>query len=218
MIGISIEDTGCGIATENLGRIFDPYFTTKPKGSGIGLATAYSIIRRHGGAIEVESEANVGTTFFIYLPAVLECEIESAVADSGESPAMGTGKVLVMDDDEAIRTVVKDLLTLLGYETAVAEDGTECIEMYEAAMEAEQPFSVVIMDLTVPGGMGGKEAIEQLREIDPEVKAIVSSGYSTDPIMSNYQQYGFKGIVAKPYNAFELSRALKEVIVAEKPT
>jgi two-component system, cell cycle sensor histidine kinase and response regulator CckA len=217
-IKISIKDTGCGVASENLGKIFDPYFTTKPKGSGIGLATVYSIVKRHGGAIEVESDVNAGTTFFLYLPAVLESELESPIADSGESPALGTGKVLVMDDDEAIRTVAKDLLTLLGYEVEVAADGAECVQLYEAAMEAGQAFSALIMDLTVPGGMGGKEAIEQLREIDPEVKAIVSSGYSTDPIMSNYQQYGFRGIVAKPYDALELSRALNDLLAAKKPT
>ena len=211
-VKMSIRDTGCGIAPENFSKIFDPYFTTKPKGSGIGLATAYSVIRRHGGAIEVKSEINVGTTFFIYLPAVVECEIESSVADSAESPALGSGNVLVMDDDEAIRTVVKELLTCLGYEVTGAEDGAECIELYKAAMDTGKPFSAVIIDLTVPGGMGGKEAIEKLIEIDPEIKAIVSSGYSTDPIMSDYRHYGFKGIVAKPYNALELSRAVHKLL------
>jgi two-component system, cell cycle sensor histidine kinase and response regulator CckA len=217
-IKISIKDSGYGIASDHLGKIFDPYFTTKPKGSGIGLATAYSIIRRHGGTIEVKSEVHIGTTFFIYLPADVECGVEPPVADSSERPALGTGKVLIMDDDEAIRTVAKDLLTLLGYEVAVAADGAECVQLYETAMEAKQAFSAVIMDLTVPGGMGGKEAIERLREIDPEVKAIVSSGYSTDPIMSNYQQYGFRGMVAKPYDALELSRALSDLLVTPTPS
>lgn len=216
-VKISIGDTGCGIPHENIGKIFDPYFTTKPKGSGIGLATAYSVIKRHGGAIEVSSEVNVGTTFFIYLPAVLECEIEPPVLDSGESPALGTGRILIMDDDEAIRTVVKDLLTILGYDVAEAADGAQCIEIYKEAKEAGQTFSAVIMDLTVPGGMGGKLAIEKLLELDPGVKAIVSSGYSTDPVMSDYRSFGFKGIVAKPYNAVELSRALHKLLAERSP-
>jgi len=214
-VKITIGDTGCGMAPETLSKIFDPYFTTKPKGSGIGLATAYSVIKRHGGVIEVASEQNVGTTFMIYLPAIFECEIEPPIQDSGESPALGTGRVLVMDDDETIRTVVKDLLMLLGYGVTEAGDGTECIERYKEAMDAGTSYSAVIMDLTVPGGMGGKVAIEKLLEIDPGVKAIVSSGYSTDPIMSDYKKYGFKGIVAKPYNAVELSRALQKLLVEE---
>jgi two-component system, cell cycle sensor histidine kinase and response regulator CckA len=217
-IKISIKDTGCGIAPEHLAKISDPYFTSKPKGSGIGLATAYSIIRRHGGAIEVKSQVNIGTTFFIYLPADAECAVEPPVTDSGEKPALGSGMILIMDDDEAIRTVAKDLLTLLGYEVGLAADGAECIQLYKAAAEAGKPFSAVIMDLTIPGGMGGKEAIEKLRVIDPEVKAIVSSGYSTDPIMSNHQQYGFRGVVAKPYDAFELSQALNDLLVTQKTT
>jgi CheY-like chemotaxis protein len=211
-VKISIKDTGCGIPPEHVTKVFDPYFTTKPKGSGIGLATAYSIIKRHGGVIDIESEVDVGTSVFVYLPASPEYEIDNPIDTSGETPAFGTGKVLLMDDEEAIRVVAGDLLTLLGYDVATAKDGSECIEMYKAAMESDQPFSVVIMDLTVPGGLGGKAAIQSLLEIDPKIKAIVSSGYSTDPIMSNYQHYGFKGIVPKPYNAVELSRALQELI------
>lgn len=209
---ICVGDTGCGIAPEHLGKIFDPYFTTKPKGSGIGLATAHSVIRRHGGIIDVTSEVNIGTTFIVYLPAILECEIEPPLLDSGEGPSMGTGRILVMDDDDAIRTVVEDLLTVLGYDVTEARDGTECIDLYKQAMEEGRPYSVVLMDLTVPGGMGGKAAIAQLLELDPYVKAIVSSGYSNDPVMSDYRSYGFQGIVAKPYNAEELSRALKKLL------
>jgi signal transduction histidine kinase/CheY-like chemotaxis protein len=211
-VKISVKDTGCGIPPEHVTKVFDPYFTTKPKGSGIGLATAYSVIKRHGGVIDVESEVDVGTSVFVYLPASPEHEIDYPIDNSGETPAFGTGKVLLMDDEEAIRLVAGDLLTLLGYDVEMARDGSECIEIYKAAMESGQPFSAVIMDLTVPGGMGGKAAIQKLLEIDAEVKAIVSSGYSTDPIMSNYKHYGFKGIVPKPYNAVELSRALQELI------
>jgi two-component system, cell cycle sensor histidine kinase and response regulator CckA len=210
-VKISIKDTGCGIPAEQVTKVFDPYFTTKPKGSGIGLATAYSVVKRHGGVIDIESEVDVGTSVLVYLPASPEYEIDNPVDDSGETPAFGTGRILLMDDEEAIRIVAADLLTLLGYDVVTAKDGSECIEMYKAAMESGQPFCVVIMDLTVPGGMGGKVAIQELLEIDAKVKAIVSSGYSTDPIMSNYQHYGFKGIVPKPYNAVELSRALQEL-------
>lgn len=211
-VKVSVGDTGCGIPAEHVGKIFDPYFTTKPKGSGIGLATAHSVIRRHGGILDVTSEVNVGTTFFVYLPALLECEIEPPMLDSGENPTMGTGRILVMDDDDSIRTVVGDLLTVLGYEVSEARDGAECITLYKTAMQEGRPFSVVLMDLTVPGGMGGKAAIEKLLQLDPQVKAIVSSGYSTDPVMSHYQKYGFQGIVAKPYNAEELSRALQKLL------
>ncbi len=215
-VKISITDTGCGIPAEQVTKVFDPYFTTKPKGSGIGLATAYSVVKRHGGVIDIESEVDVGTSVSVYLPASPEHEIDNPGDDSGETPAFGTGKILLMDDEEAIRVVAADLLTLLGYDVATAKDGSECIEMYKAATESGQPFSVVIMDLTVPGGMGGKVAIQKLLEIDAKVKAIVSSGYSTDPIMSNYQHYGFKGIVPKPYNAVELSRVLQELITEER--
>jgi two-component system cell cycle sensor histidine kinase/response regulator CckA len=211
-VRISIRDTGCGIPEENLVKIFDPYFTTKPKGSGIGLASTYSVIKRHGGLIDVVSEVGVGTAFFVYLPATHDPEVEAPVDDWMQPPVSGTGRVLLMDDDQAILMVGKDLLSLLGYEVEVAADGAECIQVYRAAMDTGRPFSAVIMDLTIPGGMGGKVAIEKLLEIDPQVKAIVSSGYATDPIMSNHKHYGFSGIVAKPYNALELSRALCELL------
>ncbi len=209
-VKISIEDTGFGIPPEHLTKIFDPYFTTKPKGSGIGLATAYSVIKRHGGVIDVESKVDAGTSVFVYLPASPGSEIGDPLDDSGEVPMPGSGKVLLMDDEEAIRVVARDLLMLLGYEVETTKDGSECIATYKAAMESGRPFSVVVMDLTVPGGMGGKVAIQKLLEFDPAVRAIVASGYSTDPIMSNYENYGFKGIIRKPYNGVELSQALQQ--------
>ncbi len=214
-VKISIRDTGCGIPQELMTKIFDPYFTTKPKGSGIGLATAYSVIKRHGGMIDVDSEVDFGTSIFVYLPASPGSEIGTPTDDSGETPMLGSGKVLLMDDEEDIRVVAQDLLNLLGYDVQTAKDGSECIEMYKAALESGQPFSAVIMDLTVPGGMGGKTAIQKLLEIDPGVKAIVASGYSTDPIMSNYESYGFKGIMPKPYNGVDLSRALRKLTANE---
>lgn len=210
-VKISVEDSGPGIPAQDLSRIFDPYFTTKRQGTGLGLTTVYSTVRKHGGCVKVQSRMGMGTVFFIYLPAS-DKQVDSSVADSGESPVVGTGRILVMDDDEAIRIVAKDLLTLLGYEVETANDGSEAVELYKSAMRSERPFRAVIMDLTIPGGMGGKQTIEQLLKIDPKVKAIVSSGYSSDPVMSNHEQYGFSGIVRKPYTAGELSCVLHRVI------
>ena len=179
-------------------KIFDPYFTTKQSGSGLGLATTHSIIKNHDGYIEVESEVGVGTKFLIYLPALHKVEKENEDLIK-EEILSGAGRVLVMDDEEIIREVAGEMLSKIGYEVEYARDGTEAIEMYRRAKERNRGFDAVIMDLTIPGGMGGKEALENLREIDPDVKAIVSSGYSNDPVMSEFKKYGFNGFVAKPY-------------------
>ena len=210
-VKIAIKDEGPGIPQDNLSRIFDPHFTTKPKGSGLGLATALSIVKKHGGQIEVESMPNAGTTFFVYVPAS-EKDAEISVEESAVMPAFRTGRILLMDDEDVIREATGDLLRLLGYEVECARDGSEAIELYSRALESGEPFCAVIIDLTVAGGMGGKEAMERLLEIDPEVKAIVSSGYVTDPIMADHKRYGFAGIVAKPYNARDLSRVLNDVL------
>lgn len=206
-VKISIKDQGIGISAECLLKIFDPYFTTKQKGSGLGLATAYSIIKKHGGVISVESELNAGTIFQLYLPA-LEKEI-LIKKKAEEKPLIGKGKILLMDDEAVIRTLALRLLKRIGYEVHVANDGAEAIKLYR---EANEPFDAVIMDLTIPGGMGGKEAIKKLLEIDPDVKAVVSSGYSNDPIMANFSRYGFKSVIAKPYNIRRLSEVLQKVI------
>jgi len=209
-VKISIEDQGTGIAEKHLPKIFDPYFTTKQKGSGLGLATAYSIIRKHEGYIAAESELGVGTTFTIYLPA---SEKEPPrVKQQEERPLNGHGKVLVMDDEDIIRDVTGQILRHLGYKVEFARDGAEAVKLYRKAQEGGEPFDVVIMDLTVPGGMGGKEALERLLEIDPQVKAIVSSGYSTDPIMAEFRRNGFQGCVAKPYKLQDLSQILQSVL------
>jgi PAS domain S-box-containing protein len=212
-IKITIEDQGTGISKEHLPKIFDPYFTTKQKGSGLGLATAYSIIKRHDGYISVESELGVGTTFHIYLPASEKELLKKK--DEKERLFVGKGKILVMDDEEAVREVVGNMLKFLGYKVEFARDGTEAIELYKKAKESEKPFDAVILDLTVPGGMGGREAIQKLLEIDPKVKAIVSSGYSNDPIMSDFKKYGFRGVVAKPYKVKELSEELHKVMMGK---
>ena len=208
-VRISITDQGVGIAQKHLLNIFDPYFTTKQEGSGFGLATAYSIIKKHDGHITVESQLGIGTTFHIYLPAS-----DKAIPEKEKVKVIkGQGRILVMDDEAALRKVVGRMLAMLGYEAEFAQDGAEAIRMVK---EAEKPYDAVILDLTVPGGMGGKEAINKLLEIDPEVKAIVSSGYSDDPVLANFQEYGFKGIMPKPFQSQLLSKVIHEVLHGEK--
>jgi len=210
-IKVSVEDQGVGISEEYLQRIFDPFFSTKQAGRGLGLATSYSIIQRHNGYITVESQLGVGTTFHIYLPASPD-GVFAAEKKKEEKPIMGEGRILVMDDEEHVRDTAADMLRSIGYKVVTSINGSEAIELYKEAMGAGKPFDAVIMDLTVPGGMGGKEAIQKLIKIDPEVKAIVSSGYSTDPIMVNFREYGFKGVIANPYRTRELSVVLRKVV------
>lgn len=209
-VKIAITDTGVGIPRENLIRIFDPYFTTKEEGSGLGLATVYSIIKNHGGYITAESEIGAGTTFYIYLPASQKEVVSKKVAEEG--PLHGKGNILVMDDEDVVRAVADAILTELGYDVEFAKDGNRAIELYKKAKDSGTPFDAVILDLTIPGGMGGKEVIKKLVEIDPDVKAIVSSGYSSDPIMSDFIKYGFKAVMAKPYRVAELSRIVHKVV------
>jgi PAS domain S-box-containing protein len=207
-IKIAFQDPGTGIPDTELPTIFDPYFTSKPGGSGLGLTTAYSIIKRHEGHITVQSQVGVGTIFDVYLPAAGE----EAPKTTEETPRelAGKGKILAMDDDEMIRDLLQQMLIRMGYTIEVARDGEEAIELYRRAINSGQPFDAVILDLTVPGAMGGKETIDNLRQIDATVKAIVSSGYSNDPIMSDYQKYGFNGVMTKPFNI----QALGETIAA----
>jgi two-component system cell cycle sensor histidine kinase/response regulator CckA len=210
-VEIAVKDYGDGIPKEHLGRIFDPYFTTKRKGSGLGLATAYSVVSNHHGYITVESELGVGTTFHIYLPASGKPALEKKEAAKAV-PVHGKGRILVMDDEEIIRKMLSKMLSLAGYGVEVTGDGAEAVELYQKARESGRAFDAVILDLTVPGGMGGKEAMKKLLEIDPEVKAIVSSGYATDPIMADFYKYGFSAVVAKPYSVGELERALHRML------
>ncbi len=209
-VKIDITDRGEGIAADVLPRIFDPYFTTKETGIGLGLATTYSIVKRHGGHIQVESEAGAGTVFTIFLPAS-DKEI-TTIEEETDQPVAGQGRVLLMDDEEIVRKVAGEILKNAGYEIEFAEDGVEAIEIYEEARDKGLPFDVVIMDLTIPGGMGGAEAVQKLMKIDPEAKVVVSSGYSNDPIMAHYGEYGFKAGVAKPYKIQELISAISKAI------
>jgi PAS domain S-box-containing protein len=211
-VKVSIQDQGIGIPRENLQRVFDPYFTTKQTGTGLGLANSYSIIKKHGGYITAESEVGVGTTFHIYLPASeQELFAVKEIVEEGFLP--GQGKILFMDDQQTIRDMVGEMLMDLGYEVEFAREGSEAIEFYEQAQKSGQAFDAVILDLTVPGGMGGQEAIQRLREIDPAIKAIVSSGYSNDQIMTEYQEHGFCGAIAKPYEIKELARVLSKTLM-----
>jgi CheY-like chemotaxis protein len=207
---------GVGIAEKHLSRIFDPYFSTKEmglqKGMGLGLTTAYSIINRHDGYLTVDSEVGVGTTFTINLPAP-ENEIsgpEPIGVITPEEPSAHTGRILLMDDEEMIRDLGHRILSRLEYDTELAADGNEAIEMYQKAMDAGKPFEIVILDLTVKGGLGGKDAAKKILKINPQAKVIVSSGYSDDPVITKFREYGFIGALPKPYNIKDLINALNK--------
>jgi len=208
-IKIEVEDQGVGISEKHLTNIFDPYFTTKQKGSGLGLATTYSIIARHGGYISAYSEIEKGTIFSIYLPASSMALKETV--DKEETKHEGEGKILIMDDQEPILKMVGRIINRMGYDTVSATDGSKAVELYRDAYQSGNPFGLVILDLTVPGGMGGLKTIIELLKIDPKVKAVVSSGYSNDPIMANYEDYGFCGVVPKPYTKAQLSEVLNKI-------
>jgi two-component system cell cycle sensor histidine kinase/response regulator CckA len=208
---LTIADTGRGIPAEVLPRIFDPYFSTKSKGgnSGLGLAAVRSIIKKHNGHIDVQSEVGRGTTFRIWLPAAPHVMPEPEAA-SPRSAAHLPAKILVMDDEDVIRRVAGRMLALAGHETVFAADGAEAVRAYVAARRSGQPFDLVIFDLTVPGGMGGKEALEELLKTDPAIRAIASSGYSSDPVMANPRSFGFRVSLPKPYGIPDLTRAVEE--------
>lgn len=209
-IRLSIQDHGTGIPAEHMSKVFDPYFTTKPDGTGLGLATAYSIIKRHGGLITAKSLPGLKTTFHIFIPTT-----RSKISDKQtplEQPIKGDGRILVMDDEEIVCTVVGAMLRHLGYDSEFASDGTEALEKYATRMATGQPFDAVIMDLTIPGGMGGKEAIGKLLALDPGAIAIVSSGYSSDPVMADYAAYGFAGVIAKPFEMKDLGNMLHALL------
>ncbi|MBI3652364.1 MAG: PAS domain S-box protein [Acidobacteria bacterium] len=209
-VKLTVKDSGVGIAEEHLSKIFDPYFTTKQKGSGLGLATAYSIIKNHGGYIFVESDIGSGTTFSLYLPAS-----EKRATQKNAAPRLNhsaKGRILIMDDEPALRKMISEILKYLGYEAAASQNGEEALALYRQALDTGQPFDAVILDLTVPGAMGGKETAEQLRALDATAKCIVSSGYSNDPVMAEYHEHGFVAVIAKPYQIAQLSEVLKQVV------
>lgn len=213
-LAISVADHGGGIPEEIRSRIFDPYFTTKREGRGLGLAVCHSIMAGHGGTITLRSRVGEGATFTVYLPVAVEAPPIPAVREV--SILRGQGRVLIMDDEEVVRRVASKIVSALGYDVAAASDGRDAIEQWQRAREQHAPFDVVIMDLTVPGGVGGREAIRELLALDPKVKAIVSSGYSDNPVMANYREYGFCDVLGKPYSIADVSRTLSSVLSPDR--
>ena len=210
-VEITIEDTGVGIPEKYLPKIFDPYFTTKDKGSGLGLATSYSIIKNHGGLIDVKSKSGAGTSFVIYIPAI-EAEEAKRELVCARAVTARKAKILVMDDEDLVRRIVGIMAGSLGHEVEFAENGDEAVAKYREALAAGRRFEVVILDLTIRGGKGGKETIKELIALDPEVTAVVSSGYSDDDAVSEHQSYGFKACLAKPYEKEALRDTLNSLL------
>ncbi|MBX7152940.1 PAS domain S-box protein [bacterium] len=209
-VKISIRDQGTGIREEHLQKIFDPYFTTKSGGSGLGLATSYSIVKNHDGLIAVESKWMSGTTFYIYLPA---SDNHPEIPSDIEKPDTNHhGRILIMDDEAAVRRMLSEMLKYMGFTVWEVSDGQEAVKAYRSFRDRGEPFDAVIMDLTIPGGMSGKETIQQLIAIDPHVRAVVSSGYSNDPVMGRYKEHGFSEVLPKPYNADDLAKTLNELL------
>lgn len=208
-VKVSIMDQGTGIKEENIDRVFDPYFTTKGSGSGLGLASAYSIIKKHEGYIGVESTSESGTLFVFFIPAASSSV--TTIKEGEPSIIKGKGRILVMDDNEIVLDAVGTMLEYLGYNVDFAEDGEKALFSYEKAMQSGSPFDLVLMDLIVPCGMGGEEATQKLLTIDPNAKVVASSGYSNDPLLAHYKRYGFCGILKKPYHLKDLSQLINQV-------
>jgi two-component system cell cycle sensor histidine kinase/response regulator CckA len=213
-VQITIQDEGVGIAFQHREKIFDPYFSTKEKGNGLGLAMTHSIIRKHDGRITVDSQPGQGSVFTIYLPAVENLEEEPVAQSATENPALlsSSARILIMDDDKAVREMLGKMLNQMGYEVSCSIDGQEAVAKYQAAWEKGSPYDVVITDLTIPGGMGGQAAAQEILNINPQAKIIVSSGYATNPILANYEAYGFTGIAAKPYHFVELQKVVQQTL------
>lgn len=220
-IRVSVKDEGGGIAAKNIPHIFDPYFSTKEKGPqkgmGLGLSYCYSVLKRHGGDIIVESELGKGATFHLYIPVPAKQIKDRAghSADVNEPRNKTSGRILIMEDEEIVGNVVIKMLDIIGYEAELAPNGEAALEKYQEGRKTGRPFDIVILDLTVPGKMGGAETLKRLLEIDPQVKAIVSSGYSDDPVMLNYREFGFLGALGKPYRIDELSGELQRILTSE---
>jgi PAS domain S-box-containing protein len=206
-VSLAVQDHGIGISPENMRRLFDPYFTTKKTGTGLGLAVCYSIVTAHGGFMTVKSELGKGACFTLYLPASTRRPATKVAATPRERLSAG-GRVLIMDDERTIRDVACRMFKKLGYDPAVAANGEEAIQLVKEAIDNKRRFEIVVMDLTVPGAMGGKDAVPLIKKIDPTIKAIVSSGYADDPVMANHAEYGFDGVMGKPYVIADMREAL----------
>jgi CheY-like chemotaxis protein len=205
---ISVTDHGIGIPREYLARVFDPFFTTKQKGHGLGLATCYSIVKRHGGCIQAESEPGKGSTFHIFLPAALSAHIEAPLPPRVRHRGQGT--FLIMDDEEVLREMLGGLLQKSGYDVVCVANGREAVDYYAGLLREGKSVAGMIFDLTIPGAMGGKEAIVEIRKLSETLPVFVASGYADDPVMANPSLYGFTGSIAKPFTASELSLLLNQ--------
>jgi two-component system cell cycle sensor histidine kinase/response regulator CckA len=210
-VRVTVIDRGTGIPKEHLPRVFDPYFSTKQRGSGLGLATAYSIVKNHGGLIAASSALGTGTTMTVYLSAAQAMTRRQApiVAMPRRN---GRARVLVMDDEAPIRTLTANMLEFLGYDAEVVDNGALAVERFKHALDAGEPFDAVLLDLVVPGALGGKEALVHLAGLDPAVRAILVSGYAQDSIMSTYREHGFAAAMSKPYTLQNLQELLETVI------
>jgi PAS domain S-box-containing protein len=209
-VRIHVQDHGIGIPPENRDEVFNPYFTTKEEGTGLGLTSVYSIVKKHGGYVTFDSETDFGTIFHVYLPASEKEAIPLQAAS--KDVQRGKGRLLIMDDEAMVREIVSTMVAYLGYEAQCVKDGMEALELYQKAKESDQPFDLVIMDLTIPGGMGGKEAVREILKIDPHAKVLVSSGYADDPIIVRYKDYGFCGAIKKPYRIVTFSKVLSKCL------
>jgi len=213
-LSIVVRDQGCGIAPDVVDRIFEPYFSTKATGTGLGLAICYSVVSRHGGRLTVSSQVGVGTEFALELPACRAAAAAPPAAPAAIVPAAGARRILIMDDEENVRDLVARMLARSGYTAVGVADGEAAVAAYEEARAGEEgPFAAVIMDLTIPGGRGGAETIADLRAIDPDVRAIVASGYSHDPVLSEYAAHGFAARLVKPFDRATLVATVAEVVV-----
>jgi PAS domain S-box-containing protein len=215
-VRISIKDYGIGIQRENLSRLFDPFYTTKPTGQGLGLATCYSIISRHGGAIDVESEPGKGSTFHIYLPAASSENVSSSITKSATMNLEGSGTFLIMDDEEVMRETTTDMLESLGYSVVSKENGRDTVDFYIEETKANRSFAGLILDLTIPHGMGGKATVAEIRKLNTEIPIFVASGYADDPVVKNPMEYGFTASICKPFRKKELSEMLNKYLKPKK--
>jgi CheY-like chemotaxis protein len=215
-VKIRIADRGEGVSDELSTKIFDPYFTTKPTGSGLGLAISYSIVKKHGGMLHLENSSPEGSTFTFYLPATDREVVAAEPQVSDRVFNFNHQKILVMDDEAAIRDLTSQLLSTLGYEVTAVPDGMEAVKVYERALRRGENFQAVILDATIRGGMGGLATIERLRSVDPNVNAIICSGYSDEAALSQFLAYGFRSALPKPFTRRELADALQRAFETNK--
>jgi len=213
-VHIVVRDNGPGIPHENLKRIFDPFFTTKPQGSGLGLATAYSIVRKHDGHLEVDSEPGLGASFHIWLPRGRNKgeALDAVAVDNHE----GQGQILVLDDEETILKIAASVLRRSGYEVSLSRNAEQAMALAEMAVASGKPFRAAILDLTIPGGQGGREIVHRLKVLDPKIKVLASSGYAGDEAMAQPRELGFDGGLPKPYTAQELRRAMAKLFANDE--